>query len=78
MLYQKDGAGILKRAYLDRILSPRTLITHPVSVLKCPSCKQKLATLERYDKEPRDAYVFIYENITKKIIGRKKAEAAYD
>lgn len=62
--YQKDGPGILKRLYIDRILG-----TRPTSVkLTCSKCRNLLGTKIMYKKENRAAYRLFVGAITKKII----------
>lgn len=48
--YQKDGAGPLKRSYLDRILDKNTLAVQNDWVY-CPHCKICLGFNEPYAKE---------------------------
>jgi ribosomal protein S27AE len=49
--YQKDGPGILKRLYLDRIRKELKQKN-----LTCPNCKQLLGIATIYKKENRPAY----------------------
>lgn len=55
--YQKDGAGELKRAYLDRIReSPEyenlhRQPIHEIPELACPHCNERLGTPEIYSRE---------------------------
>lgn len=53
-LYQKDGPGILKRMYLDRMIDPTVAIN--AKELLCPECHRLLGTLMIYKKEDRPAY----------------------
>lgn len=61
--YQKDGAGILKRLYLDRI--------HPVADLGekliCKNCKTVLGIKMIYKKEKRPAYRLFAGAVQKKM-----------
>ncbi|MBI1833761.1 MAG: hypothetical protein HYR90_02955 [Candidatus Andersenbacteria bacterium] len=50
--YQKDGPGILKRLYLDRILDYSTA----ANKLMCPKCNEVLGMRTIYKKENRQAY----------------------
>ena len=62
--YQKDGPGILKRLYLDRILNPPT----PAARLSCPKCKEVLGVKTIYKKENRAIYKLFIGAISKKIV----------
>lgn len=46
--YQKDGPGLLKRMYLDRIIDSNMDIKNN---LVCPSCNELLATAIVYEKK---------------------------
>ncbi len=62
--YQKDGPGIIKRLYLDRIYP-----TAPKSNdLICTKCKEVLGSKIIYKKESRPAYRVFVGAITKKIV----------
>lgn len=61
--YQKDGPGILKRMYLDRI---RDL--NDVSKLECPKCKQLLGVPIIYQKEKRPAFRLFVGAVKKGIV----------
>jgi len=63
LLYQKDGAGPLKRLYVDRIIAPNT----EASLLICDHCKLLLATPYIYEKESRPALLLKENAITKKL-----------
>jgi phage FluMu protein Com len=62
-LYQKDGPGILKRLYLDRIDSQTKQ-----EKLLCPKCKELLGVYFIYKKENRPAYRLFAGAVTKRII----------
>lgn len=64
--YQKDGPGILKRMYVDRISESRDLILN--TNLVCPECKRILAVPIIYKKENRPALRLFVGAVTKKII----------
>jgi phage FluMu protein Com len=51
--YQKDGPGLLKRVYLDRIYKP---VIDFADTLKCSECNKVLGTKMIYEKENRLAY----------------------
>src|SRR3989344_1899935 len=63
--YQKDGPGILKRIYLDRIhqgkVNNKTLV--------CSKCKRLLGIKYIYEKEKkRPAYRLFVGSVTKSIV----------
>lgn len=76
--YQKDGSGILKRTYLDRIyksskysgLQSKKLKTLPQ--LSCHKCKEVIGIPVVYKKEKRLAYRLFVGGVTKKIISSDK------
>jgi len=61
--YQKDGPGIIKRMYVDRIYSDVR-----GSALKCKKCNNLIGNLTVYEKENRPAYAIKTGVIKKKII----------
>jgi hypothetical protein len=63
--YQKDGPGILKRLYLDRIIN---LKNTEEKELVCKKCKTVLGVLIVYKKENRPAYRLFAGAVAKKII----------
>lgn len=66
--YQKDGSGILKRLYIDRISIDPLKTTN----LVCSGCKQLLGVKIIYKKENRPAFRLFAGAITKKIIRSNK------
>lgn len=60
--YQKDGPGILKRLYLDRIDNPKF---HMKLNLLCPNCKFLIGVPITYKKESRPAYRLFAGSVTK-------------
>ncbi len=64
-LYQKDGPGILKRLYLDRMV-PKA--THTKQQLICGHCKRILGVSVIYKKEDRPAYRLFVGVVAKKIV----------
>lgn len=72
--YQKDGPGILKRMYLDRISGSKTfaelqnLSIDNIPSFDCPKCNKTIGNLIVYKKEDRLAYRLFVGSITKKII----------
>lgn len=61
--YQKDGHGIIKRLYVDRIYG-----NVRGSSLKCKSCDKLIGSLTIYEKENRPAYSIYLGAIKKKIV----------
>ncbi len=72
LIYQKDGPGILKRLYLDRIIAPDNLVNlqkvqiNKVPNLECQKCKTVLGIPFMYKKERRDAFRLFAGAITKR------------
>ena len=66
MIYQKDGPGILKRLYLDRIVLPTD--QGRKQKLVCKNCKTILGILITYKKENRLSYRLFAGAIEKKIV----------
>lgn len=60
-VYQKDGPGVLKRLYLDRMHPAH----HPKKTLECTKCKTVLGIYITYKKENRPAYRLFVGAITK-------------
>ena len=67
--YQKDGPGILKRAYLDRIIEPSF---SRKSKLSCSKCGEILGIPMVYKKENRLAIRFFEGAVAKKTINISK------
>ncbi|RJR29228.1 hypothetical protein C4564_02720 [Candidatus Microgenomates bacterium] len=63
--YQKDGPGILKRLYLDRIIDFKN---SSEDNLVCPNCKDTLGVYYVYPKEKRPAYRLFAGEIAKEIV----------
>lgn len=61
--YQKDGPGILKRTYIDRMLDSKI----GKSNLVCPKCKELLGVAMVYKKENRPAIRLFVGAVSKKI-----------
>lgn len=77
-IYQKDGSGILKRLYLDRIFAPERLTDKRNKNLVCEKCKTVLGIQDVYEKENRLAYRLFAGAIGKKIVkGDKLPEINY-
>lgn len=76
--YQKDGPGILRRMYLDRISNSKKysnsqkLIEKEVPKFECIPCKRTLGVCVNYEKENRLAYRLFVGAVIKKIIKNVK------
>ena len=68
-IYQKDGPGILKRLYVDRIFETKNISDKN---LICKKCKTVLGIRTIYKKENRPAYRLFVGAIKKKIIKTDK------
>lgn len=66
--YQKDGSGILKRMYLDRIFD----LNKHGKFLKCEKCQQVLGVSIIYEKEKRPAFRLFVGAVTKKLVSSSK------
>jgi hypothetical protein len=84
MCYQKDGPGLLKRCYLDRIHYPSELeilqktcfSKNQCPELSCKKCNVHIATPIVYEKENRLAYHLRIGSVSlKKIPARKRLHA---
>ena len=64
-LYQKDGPGMLKRLYLDRIIAKEKISGKN---LICNKCKMLLGIRIIYQKENRPAYRLFAGAVGKKIV----------
>lgn len=64
-LYQKDGAGNLRRMYVDRIVEPRVPLMR--KDLSCPN-GHLLGVKIIYDKEKRPAFRLFVDSVAKKIV----------
>ena len=61
--YQKDGPGMLKRMYFDRIVD-----APEGRELFCPTCKRLLGVQMLYEKEKRYAYRLFAGAVVKKTV----------
>lgn len=74
LTYQKDGPGMLKRLYFDRIVKPEALTSlqkysiKSIHSLSCKKCKTVLGIPYTYEKEKRAAFRLFAGAITKKIV----------
>jgi len=75
LLYQKDGPGILKRLYMDRIFAPSELVDLQKADYKenliCKHCKNIIGFPIVYEKEKRKAFHLKQGSFLKKIAKRK-------
>ena len=67
LIYQKDGSGMLKRLYFDRIVNIGNL---GEGNLLCTKCKMVLGVPIVYEKENRPAYRLFAGAVSKKIISK--------
>ncbi len=78
--YQKDGPGLLKRMYLDRIHGSRLYSGLQKKSLKqipslvCRGCKELLGIPMIYKKENRFAFRLFVGAVTKKITASKEVD----
>ena len=63
--YQKDGIGLLKRMYLDRMIDPSMSID--AKTLVCSKCGTHLGNAMIYEKENRPAFRLELGAIAKKL-----------
>ena len=71
--YQKDGPGMLKRMYLDRISESdysnlRDKNFNELPLLICRQCNRHLGVPMVYEKEKRFAFRLFQGSVTKKIV----------
>ena|SRR3989344_3024983 len=69
LIYQKDGPGLLKRLYFDRITIPQL---PSKKNLICKKCKTILGIPIIYHKEKRGAHRLFSGAVTKKLININK------
>ena len=67
--YQKDGSGILKRLYIDRIVGDKKKKN-----LVCQKCKTVLGIFTLYKKEKRPAFRLFVGAVAKKTIPGDKVK----
>lgn len=68
--YQKDGPGVLKRMYIDRIIGLNVNGTN----LECGKCEQLLGIKSVYEKENRLAIRMFVGAVGKKVVSNKTVE----
>lgn len=64
--YQKDGPGILKRLYVDRMSG----FSGSTKRLSCKNCNEFLGVLSIYKKESRLAYKLFVGSIKRKMVAQ--------
>ena len=69
LIYQKDGLGVLKRLYCDRMLAPFLM---QGKTLVCKKCKAVLGVSIIYKKEKRRAYRLFAGAVKKKVISQQQ------
>src|SRR3990167_4837045 len=74
LLYQKDGPGVLKRLYLDRIFAPEKLssqqnipLIEDIPQLFCSRCERLIAIPGIFSKEQRNVYLLLSYSFIYKI-----------
>lgn len=79
-LYQKDGPGIIKRLYFDRIFGPLEIVGLEKQMLtevknfRCANCAKIIGVPYIYEKENRKAFLLEINSIVKKVVSTKNAE----
>lgn len=74
LLYQKDGPGMLKRLYLDRILAPASIVKSRATELCCPHCPRRLGMQTTWHQEDRPAYQLFAGAVGKSVISTDSLE----
>lgn len=74
--YQKDGPGILKRMYIDRMFGSKFSRLQNTKVndlrqLICSNCKELIGVPMIYKKESRPAFRLFIGSVSKKIVDSK-------
>ena len=72
VVYQKDGPGILKRLYVDRVVGPKL---HGKNLV-CGKCKTVLGMRTIYQKEKRFVYLLFVGAVGKTIVSGEKFRQA--
>jgi hypothetical protein len=73
LVYQKDGPGVLRRLYLDRIVEPENMqdVNHldisEMNDLRCQNCDEYLGTPYIYKKENRKAIRLYVDAVVKRL-----------
>lgn len=72
-MYQKDGAGTLRRLYYDRILDRRYISARSIrKPLQCRKCQEILGTPLIYKKERRRAFRLYQDAVVGRIRRSRK------
>ncbi len=72
--YQKDGSGMLKRLYLDRISGVQDHKITAGENLVCNTCKKVLGTAMIYKQENRPAFRLFPGAVEKKLLENEDFE----
>jgi len=72
-LYQKDGSGLLKRMYVDRIIKFGDVAGKN---LFCSACKSVLGVRYMYKKEKRVSFRLFAGAVAKKVVRVRKVSAS--
>ena len=65
--YQKDGPGILKRVYIDRMIPSKDVGKQ----LLCPECSRVVGMHSIFKKENRPCYRLFVGSVIKKVVKRE-------
>ena len=65
--YQKDGAGPLKRIYVDRIILPKIIWKNNKKLL-CKKCFRWIGIGMVYKVEKRKCFILFQDTVIKKIV----------
>lgn len=74
LLYQKDGPGMLKRIYLDRIVAPKQAQMSDSERLICKHCDRILGMQITWHKEDRPVYRLFAGAVRKSVISADSLE----
>lgn len=76
LVYQKDGPGMLKRLYFDRIVVPTTAKSR--KNFSCTKCRTLLGIATMYKKEKRPALRLFVGAVSKRLIRESGIDRWYD
>lgn len=76
LVYQKDGPGMLKRLYLDRIVVPT--VAQNRKNFSCAKCRTLLGIATMYEKEKRSVLRLFVGAVSKRLIGESEIRQWYD
>lgn len=75
-VYQKDGPGMLKRLYLDRIAVPT--VAESRKDFNCTKCRTLFGIATLYEKERRPALRLFVGAVSKRLIRESEIGQRYD